>query len=653
MPNGDVVSFPDDMPHEQIRGMIASKFPDISKTPAPNQNIDAFDTVSDNALQGATFGLGNRAQAGLAALVATGINGKPLSDNYKDARNIESQRLSQEMSQNPKTAIASNIGGALATGGLAADTAPGAVVTDWLGSGGTAARIGKGALSGGVSGAAYGAGTADYGKSLEGARKGAISGAVVGGAIPAAGAVASDVYNTGKNIVSGALAKSPEAIQDAASSLKGAAGQLYDQMRQAGATFKQSATQGFLLPDIDAAVGQNNFIPALNPKTTAIIDDLKQKAASGDLGLDQLDQYRRLLGRIGGSEDGVSAGAAKRAIDDFVNNSNASHLANGSTQAVSLLNKGRQQYAQASKFETVADILSKADGDANKIKSGLKRFLVNNNNAPAGWSANEVAALKNAASTGGTEALLKMGGKFGIDLGSSLNVGNTIGPMVGYGVGGGAAPIAGTVARQAQKWAARGKASNLLQVLESGGNAAAVSANSIAPVLSAPAGGATGLINNMKSRIPAMAPQEMPQISQAISAPFPPQSNASPQTPDLFSRVIQQESGGKQFNAKGNPLISNKGAVGVAQIMPGTAYDAAKAAGLPYDPRKIYTDPEYNQKLGEAYLGSMQKKYGDDTLALMAYNWGPGNVDSWMKRGAKPDQIPAETKNYVRRILGT
>ena len=39
-------------------------------------------------------------------------------------------------------------------------------------------------------------------------------------------------------------------------------------------------------------------------------------------------------------------------------------------------------------------------------------------------------------------------------------------------------------------------------------------------------------------------------------------------------------------------------------------------------------------------------------VALMAYNWGPGNVDIWLKSGSNPDRVPAETQNYVKRILG-
>jgi soluble lytic murein transglycosylase-like protein len=121
----------------------------------------------------------------------------------------------------------------------------------------------------------------------------------------------------------------------------------------------------------------------------------------------------------------------------------------------------------------------------------------------------------------------------------------------------------------------------------------------------------------------------------------------------LFQRVIQQESGGKQFDSKGRPLRSNKGAVGIAQIMPKTAPEAAQIAGLPWDEKRYLTDPEYNAALGEAYLNKKLEEFGgNEALALMAYNWGAGNVRAWLKRGADPRKVPAETRNYLTKILG-
>jgi hypothetical protein len=644
MPNGDIVSFPDDMPREQIRGLIAQKFPDI-KPP----KVDMFDTVSDQALQGATFGLGNRAQAGLAALVNKGINGGTLSENYKKAREVGTARLQEEFKQNPKTAVTANLVGGVATGGLGAGTKAGGAVANSLRTGeilgkdlGIAGRAIKGGLAGAASGAAYGGGTAAYGKTGEGARSGAVSGAVVGGALPVAGASLSDVADTAVKAVKGAFAKSPEAVQDSASALLKKGGDLYNQMRQVGAVLNPSTSNG-LLSTVDSAIKQHKFIPALNPKTTAVIDDLTEtiKNNNGHIGLDELDQYRRILGRIGATEDGVSANAARKAIDNIVDNLQGHNLASGDKRAISLLQQGRQQYKQASKFDDIADIIAKADGDANKIKSGLTRFWKNDDNI-RGWTKGEIATLKEAARTSGTEKLLKLGGKFGIDLGSSLNVGNSIGPVVGYGIGGGAAPVVGTVARLAQKGAARGKAQNLLNVLE-GTSQPAKAMAPITGLLSAPSGGVAGQISGSETRTPMrMLPPRM--TPERVQAPLAPQSNAAP---DLFQRVIQTESAGKQS------AVSPKGAIGVAQIMPNTAYDAAKAAGLPYDFNRLKTDPEYNAALGKAYLNKMLERYnGNEAHALVAYNWGPGNADKWIKRGANFNLLPKETQNYLKKILG-
>ena len=100
---------------------------------------------------------------------------------------------------------------------------------------------------------------------------------------------------------------------------------------------------------------------------------------------------------------------------------------------------------------------------------------------------------------------------------------------------------------------------------------------------------------------------------------------------EMFLRLVQQESGW-------NPgAVSNKGATGLAQLMPGTA------ARLGVDP----TDPEQNLEGGARYLRMMYDKFGTWRLALAAYNAGPGAVEKY-------DGIPpyTETKNYVVAILG-
>ena len=100
---------------------------------------------------------------------------------------------------------------------------------------------------------------------------------------------------------------------------------------------------------------------------------------------------------------------------------------------------------------------------------------------------------------------------------------------------------------------------------------------------------------------------------------------------DLFLRLVQQESGW-------NPgAKSNKGATGLAQLMPGTA----RKLGVNID------DPQQNLEGGARYLRMMHDRFGSWRLALAAYNAGPGAVE-------KNNGIPpyAETKNYVKVILG-
>ncbi|WP_425070841.1 lytic transglycosylase domain-containing protein [Sagittula sp. S175] len=101
---------------------------------------------------------------------------------------------------------------------------------------------------------------------------------------------------------------------------------------------------------------------------------------------------------------------------------------------------------------------------------------------------------------------------------------------------------------------------------------------------------------------------------------------------DLFLRLVMQES---RFNPK---ALSHKGAIGLAQLMPGTA----KALGV--DPH----DPQQNLEGGAKYLKIQYRKFGDWRLALAAYNAGPGAVEK--HNGVPPYR---ETKNYVKVIWGS
>lgn len=130
-----------------------------------------------------------------------------------------------------------------------------------------------------------------------------------------------------------------------------------------------------------------------------------------------------------------------------------------------------------------------------------------------------------------------------------------------------------------------------------------------------------------------------------------------------WAAMKQAESAGKQFGKDGKPLTSSAGAVGVGQVMPATGPEAAQAAGLPWDEQRFKTDAAYNEALGKAYYQKMLAKYdGNRTLAIAAYNAGPGTVDGWLgsvgdpRKGGMTDaewaaKLPyKETRDYVEKV---
>ena len=134
---------------------------------------------------------------------------------------------------------------------------------------------------------------------------------------------------------------------------------------------------------------------------------------------------------------------------------------------------------------------------------------------------------------------------------------------------------------------------------------------------------------------------------------------------DLIASVINAESGFDEM------AVSNKGAVGLMQLLPSTAEWTIEKMrkqniDIPsYSVEELYNgtkeselfSPDVNIRIGTFYLCYLIKKFENLDVALSAYNAGEGNVQGWLKNEEfSSDQktlkkIPyKETENYVKKV---
>ena len=149
----------------------------------------------------------------------------------------------------------------------------------------------------------------------------------------------------------------------------------------------------------------------------------------------------------------------------------------------------------------------------------------------------------------------------------------------------------------------------------------------------------------------------LPASGWPLAASVPPQPVAAATVLGL----IRQES---SFDAA---AVSPSGALGLMQLLPGTARQVARKLGLALATADLTRDAGLNIRLGAAYLAELLTRFdGALPLALAAYNAGPGNVANWLSVNGDPraaagggsidmldwiERIPfGETRNYVERV---
>ncbi|UFN50790.1 lytic transglycosylase domain-containing protein [Roseomonas sp. OT10] len=128
--------------------------------------------------------------------------------------------------------------------------------------------------------------------------------------------------------------------------------------------------------------------------------------------------------------------------------------------------------------------------------------------------------------------------------------------------------------------------------------------------------------------------------------------------PALVLAISRQES---NFDPA---AVSSSNARGLMQLLPTTAAEVARKAGIPHQYAWLTANPAHNMRLGSRYLGDQLDRFGGNpALAAAAYNAGPRRVDEWLgtygdPASGNPDLIDwielipfNETRNYVQRVV--
>lgn len=145
-----------------------------------------------------------------------------------------------------------------------------------------------------------------------------------------------------------------------------------------------------------------------------------------------------------------------------------------------------------------------------------------------------------------------------------------------------------------------------------------------------------------------------------VSKIRPPSAVERAKSFDLFKSLEEKYNLPKGFldrqwlaeSGRGKNMRSPAGATGHFQFMPKTARWMGLSESDTFDLSK-------SANAATKYMSYLQKRFGTWKYATMAYNWGEGNVDSYIKKGhgiktkSNPTgAVPQETQDYLRKILG-
>ena len=125
-------------------------------------------------------------------------------------------------------------------------------------------------------------------------------------------------------------------------------------------------------------------------------------------------------------------------------------------------------------------------------------------------------------------------------------------------------------------------------------------------------------------------------------------------TPNLLDLIMQNETGHLNAQDRFNPIKSrsSKGAIGGYQLMPNLLHDYGYGM-KPYI-QSDALDPKKSRDIAGKLITGYSNHYGFKNVAdtLIGYNMGAKATSDWIKKGRKLEDLPNETKAYLKRAMG-
>jgi len=473
MPDGKVVAFPADMPDEEIKALIESKYPKEvqSAKPKPKKTLasETVDYVSQG-ISGVNEGIYNMAgfpvdamndyliapaMAGINAVAGTDFkpSDKPFlgSEMIKETFAPTMAPPSDDMGKQIVRRVGEEVGASLIPGLTLANKAakPAAVIGNTL----------KGAIGSGT-----GAAVAE--QAFPGNPLAEFAGQMVGGF--GAGAL-------------GGMKRAAAGQAPTADDLKMMKDAAYKQADALGVKYTPKAYGG-LVGNVDAAVKADNISPTRHPKAFSFVEDMKTRGKNG-LTLTELDQLRQEVRRdLLRSSDEAEQHFGKviiGQIDDFIAKAGPGSVSSGSADdAATAITTARELNTRFRKTELIEDAIYAADlktsatgsgGNINNaIRQELKRILLNDRDRSA-FTAAEIKEMEAVVKQGKGEELLRLVGKLspsGNGLMAALGIGGTaMNPLMAT------VPVAGILSKAAADKITKGKIASLRRNVATGGGA--------------------------------------------------------------------------------------------------------------------------------------------------------------------------------------